>query len=153
MFKYIMQEEEKNQPTPEQAAWVTRKCTHQLKVWQCFPLDELICQGDGQDLMFVLLTNQQMFNLGMCSFSYIMQQSVSQNLCSARRVSLLTPELQVQQKYNKCIVWGKCVGPFPRLQLSRNTQICFLYTGQWLHWSSYLEHKTRLRIRSQKVPM
>lgn len=44
---------------------VTSRCSHQLNVRQCFPLAELICQGDGQDLMFVLLTNQQMFNLKM----------------------------------------------------------------------------------------
>uniref|UniRef100_A0A3B4FD91 inositol-polyphosphate 5-phosphatase n=1 Tax=Pundamilia nyererei TaxID=303518 RepID=A0A3B4FD91_9CICH len=42
---------------------VTKRGSHQLNVRQCFLSAELICQGDGQDLVFVLLTNQQMFNL------------------------------------------------------------------------------------------
>lgn len=45
---------------------VTKRGSHQLNVRQCFLSAELICQGDGQDLVFVLLTNQQMFNLKMC---------------------------------------------------------------------------------------
>ena len=44
---------------------VTSRSPHQLNVRQCFLSAELICQGDGQDLVFVLLTNQQMFNLKM----------------------------------------------------------------------------------------
>lgn len=51
------------------ADWVSGKGPHQLNVCRCFLLDGLICQGDGQDLMFVLGTNQQMFNLWMCSIS------------------------------------------------------------------------------------
>lgn len=53
----------------KESAWVAGTCTHQLNTWQCFLLDGLICQGDGQDLVFVPLTNQQMSNLWMCSLS------------------------------------------------------------------------------------
>lgn len=53
----------------KESAWVTGMCTHQLNMGHCFLLDGLICQGDGQHLMFVLLTNQQMSDLWMGSIS------------------------------------------------------------------------------------
>lgn len=44
---------------------VTSRRAHQLNARRRVVSAKLTCQGDGQDLMFVLLTNQQMFNLKM----------------------------------------------------------------------------------------